>query len=1157
MYLKLVLGERQQKMKRKFRKLLAVALSASLMLGSVPLWGGGKAEAVSGGDLIPYTQLDTKAHYVLDVTDDGSKALTTTSTSDGTYRFNLYSKTGAYEEVANSAYYKNKGTISSDGRYLAWLESGTANVTTMDNVNVQLMDLSTNEITKVNSTNYGGVTLAFSPNGKRLAYSSGDMLYVYDIDTKTEVALTSSIDGYNFTATGTSIAYSDYVIFSPDSSVVYYTLNNSSEQGAVYKWDGTTTTKVVSELNTGSTTSQPLVLAVSPDEKYLVYSESDNGTIHVLNQETGTEEAHPKLNVRSEAKFVKDKNIIVYKSRDLDGSSAMYNLDSKELYYLDKGKLSKDGTTLYSYKVFQNGSDNYQFGIYDLNGVDLGNINFSPISPQEPFATNTPSDSMGYLHYKSPLFYEGARVKLNGVEIIDTKDYGFSYDGLRVYANSVTVSNVHYGSQELEVVYYNNAGEAEPVSGEVGLPGGKDLKFGQETVPLGAYVKFSNAVWVVAADNTIYRKVSDGSRPFSRNNHNAKFILTTVGSVARYLDWEFYNTFTDEEKSVIRMSTWQTYLMTTRKPKAYTVDAYVGMINYEMISNFPDGLNFSSIPWLMDAQTSSYSLGTRYENKEFSITTLDSNYAIHPAIQLVDGVSFSGGTGTYYDPYTINTSGVAKPAAPTNFKVTTDETSLTSSWDVVDRATGYKILVNDQLVYSGTNVSYTYTNLSPNTSYVVTLVAFNSAGESGQQHQTVKTKVSNKMPAPTGLKAETTHNSATISWDAVEDATAYWVMVDNDQVYNGSDLTVTVNNLNSDRPYTVYVRAVKSTGTLIEEGEQATLQIVTKPISLEAPGQPVVLSSVEGNVKITWPASNGALMYKVQRNGVDISSVASTEYTDRTAVLGQSYEYTVKAFDGTRTSEASTVVVVIVTQNGGGITSPGNEGGTTPPTTGGSTGGSTTTPAEADQNSIPGTVTDPKTEGEGSTGDNATEVENNTNFSDISGNFAEESIKHLTAAGILKGYADGTFGPNKKITRSEFAIMTKRAMRYENSGSYVQVFKDFDENAWYAEELLTALDSGITKGLTDGTYRPDVFILREQAAMMIANILKKNNFQPTVGERIFKDDKDIASWAYSSVYLLKSHKIIEGQNNFFYPKREVTRAEAAVMIYRMLTVLNK
>lgn len=79
---------------------------------------------------------------------------------------------------------------------------------------------------------------------------------------------------------------------------------------------------------------------------------------------------------------------------------------------------------------------------------------------------------------------------------------------------------------------------------------------------------------------------------------------------------------------------------------------------------------------------------------------------------------------------------------------------------------------------------------------------------------------------------------------------------------------------------------------------------------------------------------------------------------------------------------------------------------------------------------------------------------------------------------------------------------------------------------------------------------------REQAAVMLANILVKNNFQAKGEEKIFMDN-NIAPWAKSSIQLLQSYKIVEGQNNFFYPKREVTRAEAAVMIYRLLDVLSK
>lgn len=378
------------------------------------------------------------------------------------------------------------------------------------------------------------------------------------------------------------------------------------------------------------------------------------------------------------------------------------------------------------------------------------------------------------------------------------------------------------------------------------------------------------------------------------------------------------------------------------------------------------------------------------------------------------------------------------PFAPTGFYVTTDETTLTVTWNAVSEATGYKVFIDNKLVYSGSDLTYKATELTPDKTYVVELSAFNSAGESGRSRHTSKTKDPELMPAPTNIKAETTSNSATISWDAVEGANHYWVIFNNDLVYSGPNLTTVAKNLGSDRPYTVYVHAIKMSGTVVmEKGEQGYINIVTKEeAKAEAPEKPVTEES---------PKSN-------------------------------SHEST---------------------------------------------------------------------------------SENNNNFSDISGNFAEEAIKSLTKEGFLKGYEDGTFGPNKKISRAEFTILAKRALGMENkSAEDVPSLKDLSKSAWYTEEILIALNHGLTNGYEDGTFRPNQIMQREQAAVMLANVLVKNNFKAKTEEKDFADN-NIAPWAKSSIQLLQSYKIVEGQNNFFYPKREVTRAEAAVMIYRLLDILSK
>jgi hypothetical protein len=386
------------------------------------------------------------------------------------------------------------------------------------------------------------------------------------------------------------------------------------------------------------------------------------------------------------------------------------------------------------------------------------------------------------------------------------------------------------------------------------------------------------------------------------------------------------------------------------------------------------------------------------------------------------GVSVANAEGRTSQVSSIVAEGKEAPFPPSGFYVTTDETTLTATWDAVSEATGYKVFIDDKLVYSGSDLTYKATELTPDKTYVVELVSFNSAGESGRLRHTSKTKDPALMPAPTNIKAETTSNSATISWDAVEGANHYWVIFNNDLVYSGPNLTTVAKNLGSDRPYTVYVHGIKMAGTVVKEkGEQGYVNIVTK-----------------AEAKVEAPES-----------------------------------------------------------------------------------------------------------------------EHNNNFSDISGSFAEEAIKSLTKEGFLKGYEDGTFGPNKKISRAEFTILAKRALGLENkSASDVQALKDLNKNAWYTEELLVALSNGLTNGYDDGTFRPNLIMQREQAAVMLANVLVKNNFEPKTEEKDFADN-NIAPWAKSSIHLLQSYKIVEGQNNFFYPKREVTRAEAAVMIYRLLDVLNK
>ncbi|NOV04752.1 S-layer homology domain-containing protein [Paenibacillus planticolens] len=173
------------------------------------------------------------------------------------------------------------------------------------------------------------------------------------------------------------------------------------------------------------------------------------------------------------------------------------------------------------------------------------------------------------------------------------------------------------------------------------------------------------------------------------------------------------------------------------------------------------------------------------------------------------------------------------------------------------------------------------------------------------------------------------------------------------------------------------------------------------------------------------------------------------------------------------------------------------------------------------------------------------------NFSDIAGHWAEVSIKKAISMGIVGGYPDGTFKPNKTVTRAEFAVMLMNALKPQGEGA-VLVFTDKAEiGAWAQKAVAQAVQAGIIHGYEDGSFRPDHVITRAEMAAMIASALGKSS-QADVATA-FSDDKDIPAWAKASVAFVKQAGIVQGKNdNQFAPKDHAIRAEAVTVLLNML-----
>ncbi|MFF2480932.1 S-layer homology domain-containing protein [Paenibacillus sp. NPDC058071] len=121
------------------------------------------------------------------------------------------------------------------------------------------------------------------------------------------------------------------------------------------------------------------------------------------------------------------------------------------------------------------------------------------------------------------------------------------------------------------------------------------------------------------------------------------------------------------------------------------------------------------------------------------------------------------------------------------------------------------------------------------------------------------------------------------------------------------------------------------------------------------------------------------------------------------------------------------------------------------------------------------------------------------NFKDADSHWANKTIKLFTKLGVVKGYEDGSFRPNDSITRGEFAAIIYRVFGLTDSTSTELL----DVKGHWAEESIIALSSnGVISGYPDGTFKPDRPITRAEMISIISKlvVLKTNPSQD-----IFKD----------------------------------------------------
>ena len=181
----------------------------------------------------------------------------------------------------------------------------------------------------------------------------------------------------------------------------------------------------------------------------------------------------------------------------------------------------------------------------------------------------------------------------------------------------------------------------------------------------------------------------------------------------------------------------------------------------------------------------------------------------------------------------------------------------------------------------------------------------------------------------------------------------------------------------------------------------------------------------------------------------------------------------------------------------------------------------------------------------------ATNVSEKYHMKDISDHWAREHINELIYMGILKGY-NLNAEPNSRITRAEFISLLVNAMNLENyQVDKTGHFKDVSTKKWYYTPITIAYENGIIKGYGDNTFLPDRFISREEIVLTVINAL---NIEKSPLKQSIRFNDISANYLYKfELGAAVELGIITGYNdNTFRPKNNALRSEAAVMIKKML-----
>lgn len=172
---------------------------------------------------------------------------------------------------------------------------------------------------------------------------------------------------------------------------------------------------------------------------------------------------------------------------------------------------------------------------------------------------------------------------------------------------------------------------------------------------------------------------------------------------------------------------------------------------------------------------------------------------------------------------------------------------------------------------------------------------------------------------------------------------------------------------------------------------------------------------------------------------------------------------------------------------------------------------------------------------------------NSIKFVDVDKSYwGYSSITEMADEGIVNGYEDNTFQPDKKITKAEFSKIFSLALKTESSNEKNVAVSDVDVNHWAYNYIESSIE--YFPDTADGSFKPNEYITREDAAYALAKKVAPNVNTNGVLDR-FTDAGEISDDKKYNVSLAVASGIMNGYGNGeLNPTGSLTRAQVCTMI---------